>query len=118
MSDQEQATSITNTDHASIEEQNYRETMRGVRSYMGWNHNTDIDNQKVSAEDNPFAVLKQQPVGKVSVNLPSDDWLCRKMNGLNLTPTQGYPSRSTETEVCKGTSMRSTANLTPNGTGC
>ena len=50
-----------------------------------------------SADDNPFAAPKQQPVGKVSVNLPTDDCLCRIMDGLNLTLTQGYPSRSSET---------------------
>ena len=40
---------------------------------------------------------KQQPVGKVRVNLPTDDWLCRKMDSLNLTLTNGYSSRSSET---------------------
>ena len=76
---------VTDTDQASTEEQNYRETMRGVRSYMGWTHIPDIDANTSSAEDNPFAALKQQPVGKMSLNLPTDDWLCRKMDGLNLT---------------------------------
>ena len=97
VSDQEQDTSVTDTDHASTEEQNYRQTMGGVRSYMGQNHIPDIDNQKLSVEDNPFATPKQQPVGKVSVNLTTDDWLCRKMDDLNLTLTQGNPSRSSET---------------------
>ena len=73
------------------------ETMHGVYSYMGWTHIPDIDNQTSSAEDNPFTAPKQQPVGKVSVNLPTEDWLCRKMDGLNLTFTQGYLSRSSET---------------------
>ena len=36
-------------------------------------------------------------MGKVSVSLPTEDWLCRKMDGWNLTLTQGYPSRSSET---------------------
>ena len=34
---------------------------------------------------------------KISVNLPIDDWLCCKMDSLNLTLVQGYPSRSSET---------------------
>ena len=46
---------------------------------------------------NSFAAPKQQPVGKVSVNLPTDYWLCRKMESLSLTLTQGYLSRSSET---------------------
>ena len=38
-----------------------------------------------------------QPTGKVSVKLPVDDWLCRKMRKLNLTTTEGYPARNTDT---------------------
>ena len=30
------------------------------------------------------------------MKLPVDDWLCRKMEKLNLTVAEGYPSRSTE----------------------
>ena len=55
-----------------------------------------MDTHTSSAEDNPFAAPKQQPVGEVSVPLPTDDWLCRKMDGLNLTLTEGYLSRSSE----------------------
>ena len=50
-----------------------------------------------NAEDNPFAAPKQQPVGKVRVYLPIGDWLCRKMDGLNLTHKDHYLSRSSET---------------------
>ena len=49
-----------------------------------------------SSEDNPCAAPKQQPTGKISVNLLTDDWLCRKMDRLNLTLVQGYPLRSSE----------------------
>ena len=31
-----------------------RETMHGVRSYMGWTHILEIDSTASSAEDNPF----------------------------------------------------------------
>ena len=93
----EQDVSVTDTNQASTEEQNYRETMRGVRSYIGWTHIPHMDINISSAEDNPFAAPKQQPVSKVSVNLPTDDWLCRKMDGLNLTLAQRYPSRSSKT---------------------
>ena len=55
-----------------------------------------MDTHTSGPEDNPFAVPKQQPVGKVSVTLPTDDWLCRTIDGLNLTLTQGYPSRISE----------------------
>ena len=59
--------------------------MQGIRSYMGWSHIPDIDSAMASSEDNPFAAQKQQPAGKISVQLPTDDWLCRKMDRLNLT---------------------------------
>ena len=56
---------------------------------MGWSHIPDIDTSTNSAEDNPFS-------GKVSVQMPVDDWLCRKFNKLNITLVEGYPSRSSE----------------------
>ena len=64
---------------------------------MGWTNILDIDSTVFSAEDNPFAAPKQQPVGKVSVNLPKENWICRKMDSLNLILVQGYPSKSSET---------------------
>ena len=72
------------------------EIMHGIRSYMGWSHIPNIDSTSSNAEDNPFSAPKQQPAGKISVNLPTDDWLRRKMNKLNLTLVQGYPSKSSE----------------------
>ena len=77
-SDQEQSLS---------EEQSYRETMRGIRSYMGWDHIPDIDSGTTTSEDNPFAGPKPHAPGKVSINLPTDEWLCRKMAKLNITLT-------------------------------
>ena len=105
VSDQEQDTSVTDRDQASTKEQNYRETMRGVPSCMGWTHIPDIDNQELSAQNNPFAEPKQQPGGKVSVNLPTDDWLCKKLDGLNLTLTQDICPEALRQGVCKGTSL-------------
>ena len=63
---------------------------------MGWHQITEFDSVS-SADDNLFAGSRVQPTGKVSVKLPVDDWLCRKMEKLNLTVTEGYPSRNTET---------------------
>ena len=70
--------------------------MRGIRSYMGWNHIPDMDSSTKSSDDNPFAGPKLQAPGKVSVVLPTDEWLCNKLSMPNLTLVQGYPSRSTE----------------------
>ena len=51
---------------------------------------------RTTADDNPFAGPKLQTPGKVSVNLPIDEWLCKKMSKLNLTLVQGYPTCTSE----------------------
>ena len=78
------------------EEANYRETMRGVRSFMNWHRVPEFETVSSTADDNPFAGARAQPTGKVSVKLPVDDWLCRKMSNLNLTVKEGYPTRNTD----------------------
>ena len=78
------------------EEANYRETMRGVRSFMNWHKVPEFETVSSTADDNPFAGARVRPTGKVSVKLPVDDWLCRKMSSLNLTLTEGYPTRNTD----------------------
>ena len=86
-------------DQELSEEASYRETIRGVRSFMGWDKIPEFDSVS-SSHDNPFARSRVQPTGKVSVKLPVDDWLCRKMEfrqKLNFTITEGYSSRNTET---------------------
>ena len=88
--------SLSDVDQPPSEEQTYRETMRGIRAYMNWNHIPDMDTTLASSEDNPFAAPKIQPAGKISVQLPTDDWLCRKMDRLNLTLMQGYPAKGSE----------------------
>ena len=84
------------SDQELSEEASYRETIRSVRSFMGWHKIPKFDSVS-SSDDNPFASSRVQPTGKVSVKLPVDNWLCRKMEKLNLTITEGYPSRNTET---------------------
>ena len=83
-------------DQEPTEEANYRETMRGVRSFMNWHKITEFETVSSAADDNPFAGARVQPTGKVSVKLPVDDWLCRKMSTLNFTITEGYPTRNTD----------------------
>ena len=73
-----------------------KETMRGIRSYMIWNHIPDIDSGATTSEDNPFAGPNLHTLDKVSVNLPTNEWLCRKMSKLNITLVQGYPTRTSE----------------------
>ena len=87
----------TNPDQTLSEDQTYRETLQGIRSYMGWSHIPDIESTTATGDDNPFAGPKSQPAGKVSVRLPTDEWLCNKMAKLNVTLVEGYPSHSSET---------------------
>ena len=64
---------------------------------MGWNQVPEFDSSSSAQDDNPFAGTKSQQPGKVSVNVPVDDWLCRKFEKLNITVQEGYPSRASET---------------------
>ena len=83
-------------DQELSEEASYRETIRGVRSFMAWHKIPEFDSVS-SSDDNPFADSQVQPTRKVSVKLPVDNWLCQKMEKLNLTITEGYPSRNKKT---------------------
>ena len=97
LSDQDQDVTAADPDQSLSEKQTYRETMRGIWSYMGWTHIPDIDASASTSYDNPFAGPKTQTPGKVSVQMPTVDWLCRKLNiKLNLTLVEGYPSWSSE----------------------
>ena len=95
LSDDQEA-NLSDQEHSLSEEQSYRETMRGIRSFMSWNHIPDTDSGATTSEDNPFAGPKLHTPGKTSVNLPTDEWLCRKMARLNITLAQGYPTRTSE----------------------
>ena len=86
----------TETDRATSEDQNYRETVRGVRAFMGWSHIPDLEYSPTTLADNPWVGHRSQPVGKVSVLLPPEDWLCKKLENLNLVLIEGYPSKSSE----------------------
>ena len=46
--------------------------------------------------NNPFAASKPQCVGKTSVNLPTDNWLCKKFDRVNLNLVESYPSKSSD----------------------
>ena len=63
---------------------------------MRGTHIPDIDAGAKTSDDNPFAGPKVQAPGKVSINLPTDEWLCNKLNKLNVTLVQGYPSHTAE----------------------
>ena len=51
-------------DQELSEEASYRETIRGLRSFMGWHKIPEFDSVS-SSDDNPFAGSRVQPTGKV-----------------------------------------------------
>ena len=66
---------VMQPDQMPTEEQTYRETMRGIRSYMGCSDIPDIDSNNSASDDNPFSGPKTATPGKVSVQMPTEDWL-------------------------------------------
>ena len=63
---------------------------------MGWSHIPDLEYSPTSRTDNLWVGHRSQPVGKVSVLLPPEDWLCKKIENMNLVLIEGYPSKSSE----------------------
>ena len=63
---------------------------------MGWTHIPDLEYSPTSRTDNPWTGHRSQPVGKVSVLLLPEDWLCKKLENMNLVLIEGYPSKSSE----------------------
>ena len=84
------------SDRAISDNQNYRETVRGVRAFMGWNHIPDLEYSPASRTDNPWVGHRSQSVGKVSVLPPPEDWSCRKQENLNFILIEGFPTKSIE----------------------
>ena len=85
------------------EEMNYREMCRAVRAFLGWNHIPDFELSVSDGDrsDNPWKGKNPRKSGKVSVELPPDDWLCHKMEKLNCRVAECYPSRSQESAGLK-----------------
>ena len=67
---------------------------------MGWTYVPDVDTSSSSANDNPFAAPRQQPLGRINVKLPTDGHLAR---GISIKSFRGWwPS---ERRVCQGQSF-------------
>ena len=49
-----------------------------------------------SCSDNPWTSIRAQPAGKISVDIAPEDWLCQKLESLNLIVCAGYQVRGTE----------------------
>ena len=92
----DQDITVTDQDQSISEEQTFRETMRGICSFMGWSHIPHINSSSNPSDDNPFAGPKAPVPSKVLVQMPTEDWLCRKLSKLNITLVEGYPSHSSD----------------------
>ena len=78
---------------------NYRETVQAVRAFLGWTFIPDFEpagGDTDNKSDNPWKGKHPRRTRKVSIELPTDNWLCYKMEMLNTRPAEGYPSRSQE----------------------
>ena len=64
---------------------------------MGCDFIPDLESSATSSCDNPWAGGRPQPMGKVFVAFPAEEWLCKKFEDLNRTTLSGYHSKSMET---------------------
>ena len=69
------------------EDMTYRETVRSVRAFMGWHYIPTFEKS-----NNPWKGKHPKKPTRISVAMPPDDWLCQKLERLNLTVAEGYPS--------------------------
>ena len=67
------------------EEMNFRETVRSVRSFMGWDHIPvfESDYSEPDKTNNPRKGNNPKHPSRISVAMPPDDWLCQKLQRHN-----------------------------------
>ena len=82
------------------EDMTFRETVRSVRSFMGWDFIPvfESDLSEPDKSNNPWRGKHPRKPAHVSVAMPPDDWLCQKLEKLNTTVAEGYPS---STRLCR-----------------
>ena len=80
-------------DRLYTEDQSYRETVRGVRAYMDWSFIPDQEFTAQCRQDNLWTGTRSQPVGKIYVTFPPEDWSLEQMN---LYIIYGHVSHSGE----------------------
>ena len=87
----------------NTEDMTYRATVRSVRSFMGWNHIPvyESDLSEPDKSKNPWKGNNQKKPTRLSVAMPPDNWLCQKLEKLNTTVTEGYPSRTQDSAGLK-----------------
>ena len=85
------------------EDMNYQETVRSIRSFMGWNHipTFESDLSEPDKSNNPWKGKLPKRPARISVAMPPDNWLCQKLEKLNTVVAQGYPSRAQDSAGLK-----------------
>ena len=103
VSDEGEISSDTLDRPEQTEDMNYRETVRSIRSFMGWNHipTFESDLSEPDKSNNPWKGKLPKRPARISVAMPPDDWLCQKLEKLNTVVAEGYPSRSQDSAGLK-----------------
>ena len=103
ISDEGEISSDTLDRPEQTEDMNYRETVRSIRSFMGWNHipTFESDLSEPDKSNNPWKGKLPKRPARISVAMPPDDWLCQKLEKLNTVVAEGYPSRSQDSAGLK-----------------
>ena len=65
---------------------------------MGWNCIPDFELGYADPDNfnNSLRTKHPRTSSKISVEMPADNWLCQKLERLNLTIAEGCPSRAQE----------------------
>ena len=79
------------------EDMTIRETVRSVRSFMGWHHipTFESDFSEPDKSNNPWKGNQPRKPTRISVAMPPDEWLCQKLERLN------FPSRAQDSAGLK-----------------
>ena len=85
------------------EDLTFRETVRSIRSFMGWDHIPVFgsDLAEPDKSNNPWRGKHPRKPARISVSMPPGDWLCQKLEQLNTTVAEGYPSRAQDSAGLK-----------------
>ena len=93
---------LGDTEALHSEDQSYRETVHGIRSYMKWSFILDHEYVCPSRQDNPWMGKRSQPSGKVSVAMPAADWFSFNIEQMNLHMIQDHMPRAQSNENLDG----------------
>ena len=85
------------------EDMTFRETVRSVRSFMGWDDIPvfESDLSEPDKSNNLWRSKHPRKPARISVAMLPDDWLCQKLEKLNTTVAEGYPSKAQDSASLK-----------------